>query len=237
MSVYEKRLRLRSSDVDMFRRLRPSVLFGLMQEAAIAHTEQLGMGRDKTLDRGILWVVTLQTARITRMPEYDEEIVLRSWPGKTMHVLFPRFCALDTAAGEPLIRASALWTLVDADTRKLIFPDAYGIHVEGVVTGDEIDIPSAPRPLPCTQSRDFTVPYSYVDLNGHMNNTRYLDVAEDCIPAAASGVPLREVRTEFFREAPLGESFALRWGQDGGTWYLVGGEDRGFFRMNLTYGD
>ena len=34
MSVYERRLRLVSSDVDMHRRLRTSILFGLMQEAA-----------------------------------------------------------------------------------------------------------------------------------------------------------------------------------------------------------
>ena len=64
----------------------------------------VGMGRAMTLDRGALWIVTLQSAQIRRMPEYDEEIVLRSWPGQTMHVLFPRYCAVDTACGEPLIR-------------------------------------------------------------------------------------------------------------------------------------
>ncbi len=190
MSVYRRELRLRSSDVDMHRRLRTSVLFSLMQEAAIEHTEALGMGREKTLDRGVLWIVTLQSAKILRMPAYDEDIVLRSWPGKTMHLLFPRYCALDTAAGEPLVRASALWSLLDAKTRKLVFPERIGVEIEGVLTGDEHPIPSAPRAIPCTGSRDFTVPYSYVDLNGHMNNTRYFDLAEDCLPAAAEGLSL-----------------------------------------------
>ncbi len=235
MSLYEKRLRLRSSDVDMHRRLRTSVLFSLMQEAAIAHTEQLGMGRDKTLDKGLLWVVTLQTARIARMPEYDEEIVLRSWPGKTMHVLFPRYCAFDTADGEPLIRASALWTLVDEQTRRFVFPEKHGIVIEGAVTGDEIPIPSAPRALPCTEERDFTVPYSYVDLNGHMNNTRYFDLAEDCLPAPAEGRRLTAIQTEFVREARFGERFPLRWGQEGSRWYFTGGGEKTLFRMSFAY--
>ena len=66
MSLYERELRLRSKDVDMHRRLRTSVLFELLQEAAIAHTEALGMGREKTLDRGLLWIVTMQSAEIRR---------------------------------------------------------------------------------------------------------------------------------------------------------------------------
>ena len=91
MSVYREELLLRSKDVDMFRRLRSSELFRLLQEASIRHTEQLGMGRDKTLDKGVLWVLLMQRAEIARMPEYDERVVLKSWPGKTMHLLFPRF--------------------------------------------------------------------------------------------------------------------------------------------------
>ena len=54
MSIYRKELLLRSEHVDMYRRLRTSELFRLLQEASIRHTEELGMGRDKTLDRGVL---------------------------------------------------------------------------------------------------------------------------------------------------------------------------------------
>ena len=242
MQIYEKEFKLKSSDVDMNRRLRTSVLFTMLQEAAIAHTEALGMGREKTLDRGLLWIVTMQRAEIARMPEYDEEIVLRSWPGDSLHLIFPRYFSLTTAAGEPLLKASSLWSLIDANTRSLIFPEKFGIEIPGVRTGDEIPMPSAIRPLPPakaqpaanrsqasanaqpaanrsqtsantqqvvnrlqasakaqpavnrsqasanaqpaaneTAARTFTVPYSCVDLNGHMNNTRYFDLAEDLI--------------------------------------------------------
>lgn len=202
MDIYERHFRLKSSDVDKDRRLRTSVLFSMLQEAAIAHTEELGMGREKTLDRGLLWIVTLQRAEIERMPLYDENVVLRSWPGRTMHLLFPRYFSLETEAGEPLLKASSIWSLIDARTRAIVFPEKHGIEIEGVTTGDEIALPSAPRPLSqaagassnttngpsdgtapqlCTAERSFTVPYSFVDLNGHMNNTRYFDLAEDMI--------------------------------------------------------
>ena len=237
MSVYRRQRRLLSSDVDMRRRLRPSVLFGWMQEAAVAHTEQLGMGRARTLDRGLLWVVTLQTAEIRRMPTYDEEVVLRSWPGPTMHVLFPRYFAMETSAGEPILRASALWALVDSGTRRLTFPERYGIELPGVVTGDELPLPSAPRSLPTEKQREFVVPYSYVDMNGHMNNTRYLDLAEDCLPDAAAGRLLRSVSAEYSREVCLGDRLTLRWGQEGERRYFTGETQGRVFRLGLTYAD
>ena len=187
MSVYREELLLRSKDVDMFRRLRSSELFRLLQEASIRHTEQLGMGRDKTLDKGILWVLLMQRAEIARMPEYDERIVLKSWPGRTMHLLFPRYYSIETAAGEPLLKASAVWSLIDAKTRRVVFPEKYGVAIEGAETGEEIAMPAAVAKAECSLARDFTVPYSFVDLNGHMNNTRYFDLAEDCVGEAERG--------------------------------------------------
>ena len=39
MSVYREEILLRSKDVDLYRRLRLSRLFELLQEASIRHTE------------------------------------------------------------------------------------------------------------------------------------------------------------------------------------------------------
>ena len=235
MSVYREELLLRSKDVDMFRRLRTSELFRLLQEASIRHTEQLGMGRDKTLDKGVLWVLLMQRAEILRMPEYDENIVLKSWPGKTMHLLFPRFYSLETASGEPLLKASALWSLVDEKTRKVVFPEKYGVVIDGVATGEEIAMPGAVAKADCAFKRDFTVPYSFVDLNGHMNNTRYFDLAEDCVGAAAAGKLLRGVSVEYQNEARLSQTLHLRWSGEDGSVFLCGETDRPVFRMRLEY--
>ena len=236
MSVYRRELLLKSRDVDMFRRLRTSEMFRLLQEASIAHTEQLGMGREKTLDKGLLWILLLQKAEISRMPEYDENIVLKSWPGKTMHLLFPRYYSMETAAGEHLLSASALWGLVDQNTRKMIFPEKYGIVIEGMSTGEEIDLPSAPRRLEYTESVPFKVPFSYVDINGHMNNAHYFDLVEDCIPAAAGGEHLKSILVEYSNEARCGESFTVSWCRSGSDYYVCGEGEKPVFRMALSYG-
>ncbi|MDO4866838.1 MAG: thioesterase [Clostridia bacterium] len=234
--IYRQSLKLLSSDVDMYRRLRLSRLFTLLQEAAIAHTEALGMGREKTLDKGVLWALTMQRVIVRRLPEYDEAVELTSWPGETMHVLFPRYYRLADSRGESLVESSALWVLMDAETRGRVYPDDYGITIPGVKLGGE---PPMPRVLgmPGTGELPFTVPYSYVDLNGHMNNARLLDLAEDLMPEGLRARPVRSIEAEYRAEAKPGETLMLRTREDGALFTLAGdgAGGRSAFHLRLEY--
>ena len=236
MSVYRTELRLRNRDVNLHRQLRTSTLFEMMQEASIRHTEELGMGREMTLDRGLLWIVTLQQASITRMPEYDELVHIATWPGNTMHILFPRYYRITDAAGNALIEASALWALMDQNTRKVIFPEEHSVAIKGMRTGKEIPLPRAPKIPKAEESEAFTVPYSYVDLNGHMGNTRYFDLAEDRMPPALRARNLIGIQTEYSREALLNTEVLLKSEVSGDT-FLLSGEYEGqkLFRLSLTF--
>ncbi len=236
-NIYEIQLKIRSIDVDMHRRLRTSVLLSWIQEAAIAHTEALGMGREKTLDKGLLWIVNMQRIEISRLPVYDEEVLLRSWPGKSMHLLFPRYFELLDRDGKVLVSGSALWSLINENTRALIFPEKFGIRIDGNETGSELPLPTPARMLPCTDSRSFTVPYSFIDLNRHMNNTRYLDLAEDCIFEEVKDQALRSVRIEFQREILFNDTVALAWGHEDGRWLITGTVEKPCFKIELCYGD
>jgi len=222
MSVYEKEYKIQSSDVDMFRRLRLSKLFTFTQEAAIHHTEELGAGREKTLDRGFLWVVTMQHAEITRLPEYDEHIRLVSWAGKTMHVMFPRHYEIYDGEGNCIIRGSALWVLMDIETRRMIFPDVEGIAVEGIVTGREYPLPRPIKPMETDRTERFTVPFSYTDINGHLTNTKYFDIAEDMTSKSCRNKTPSYVACEYAGEAKYGDSFDIAVFEDENTAYLSG---------------
>lgn len=238
MSIYKTDYTVLSSDTDANRRLRLSRLFTMLQEASIAHTTVLGMGREKTLDRGLLWIVTLQQVKIWRMPEYDERIRLKSWPGKMMHLLFPRYYRIEDETGNALVEASALWALMDEKTRRVVFPELFGVKIRCVHTGKEIPLPAAPKMPANAQESTFNVPYSFVDLNGHMNNTRYFDLAEDRMPKELHERHLVGIQTENAKKAKEGDTILLK-SEVTPDAYLLSGEQNGakLFRLSLTYGD
>ena len=235
MDSYKKEYKILSSDTDLHQRLRLSRLFTFLQEAAIAHTEQLGAGREKTLDRGLLWVVTLQQAKINRLPVYDETIRLESLPGDIMHTFFPRYYRVSDAAGHTLVTAAALWALMDGETRVMVFPEKAQIHIDGGRPDWEIFLPRPPKLPDGARAQTFVVPYSYVDLNGHMNNTLYFDLAEDMMPAALRDASVREVLTEYTGEARLNDAVTLKSSSGDGEFRLSGTAEKRLFRIGIRY--
>lgn len=237
MELYKKEYKIQSCEVDMHRRLRLSQLFTFTQEAAIHHTEILGAGRAKTLDRGFLWVITMQHAEIVRLPEYDEEITLTSWAGETMHVMFPRYFEITDRDGRCIVRGSAIWMLMDMNTRKMIFPDAEGISVKGAVTGTEYPLPKPVKPQETDSTASFTVPYSYSDINGHLTNTKYFDIAEDLTSLSVQGRMPKYVSVEYSGEARCSESFEISYSQDENGIFLSGAKPDGrkVFRLKIDY--
>ena len=235
MNILQRNIRIRDCDVAVNRVLRPSCLFSMLQEASIDHTEQLGAGHSRTLDRGYLWVLARQSVMISRLPVYDEEIVLETWPGEMMHILFPRYYRILDKQGECLLSASAIWSLIHADTRRFVFPESAGIHVPGIVTGYETSLPSGIRPQETTISREFTVPYSYTDINGHMNNVRYLDEAENMIPEFAKQRHLCEIAVEYSHEICQGETMTISLGMNGSSCYFTGDSEKHYFSLLLRY--
>ena len=233
MEKYEAEFRILSSDVDLYRRLRLSRLFILLQEAAIAHTQALGAGREKTLDRGILWAVALQRVDVKRLPVYDEKVTLTSWPGETMHVLFPRYSRLCDGGGNVLIEASALWILMDAKSRSRVFPEEAGIALSGM-DPEGIALPRALK-APSEKTTTFTVPYSYTDLNGHMNNARLPDLAEDVMPEDLRAGELRRIETEYAGEVRAGDLLDLLAERKGQVFTFAACREKPMMKLRMEY--
>lgn len=235
MSLYRMEYRLLDADVDRDRRLRWSRLFAMFEQASLAHFSQLGAGADQTQPRGLCWIIALQRADIRRLPEYGEQITLSSWSGKTAYMLFPRYYRMHDQTGALLLEGSALWGLMDAKTRTLAFPQQHGISVPAHLTGDDPPLPRTLRGVEPTERHRFRVPYSYLDLNGHMNNTRYFDLVQDLLPSEALRETPRSIRIEYCAEALWHDELTVGAAKTETGWFFRGDTNRRIFCMALEY--
>ena len=252
--TYVKTIVIRSEQVDMTRRLRMSELFRLLEDISIAHTEALGCTRRETLDKGLLWIITRQLVEIDEMPVYDDEITIRGWQGEMMHVFFPRFYEI-IKEGKVIIRAQALWSLIDEDTRQIIMPEDYGIELPGRPGSDDMFLTaiviseSVGEPASCTE---IVTRFSQMDINGHMNNTSYFnmiddaiwndvssrisgDAATDTVEAAAVMPVPKIVYINYLNEIKAGVHLTLKEYKDADTTYYEGTGDKPFFRARYEY--
>lgn len=178
MKTYEETFTLRTRDCDLNGKWRPSAILESMQEVAGIHSMLLGCGRDELIRRNIVWVLSRLELHMDRYPGVGEKITLMTFPTPTRICFFPRYYILTDERGEMIGKAGSLWLLLDFTSRHMLPPGEIGKLIP-----DNRDL-SVPMNLPATvgslQGEEFVTRYqpSYTDLdvNGHMNNTRYADL-------------------------------------------------------------
>lgn len=166
-----------SYQTDMNARLRPGALLEIMQEMAGAHAEKLGIGRQMLLQQNLVWVLTRLEVRMDRWPAFGETLTVETFPMPNRRWFFPRYFVFRDGKGRQIGCAGSLWVLLDVTTRRMSRPDP----VIGMLP-DNSDL-TAPMGVPATVSEvpgeayctDHLSLYTDLDMNCHVNNTRYVD--------------------------------------------------------------
>lgn len=210
--IYREQHTVSFTDCDCFGRLRPSALVTMVQQCGNSQCLQMDLGWDKMAGRGLFWAVIRQRVAITRLPGQGEVITIETWPGTTSRVAYPRSAVAYDAQGNELFRSIGLWVLMDLNTRAMILPGDSGICVTGCVRENELALPRSLslKNLSGLASRQVT--FSELDMNGHMNNARYLDWAADLLPSAFHrDHPLRSFTINYTSEAREAEQLRLQY--------------------------
>ena len=176
--LYKTDILLTTNNCDMAGRWKPSAIMDAMQEAAGRHGELLGFGRKDLAPMGIVWVITRLEVMLDRIPTIGETVRLETFPTAVRRWFFPRYYVFKAQDGEVLGRAATLWVVMDWRTRRMASPD--GIKH---LLPDNSDLPvpmGLPSPVTDVDGRltqgEYHPVYSDLDVNGHVNNTRYMDL-------------------------------------------------------------
>jgi len=177
VNTYDETFCLRPRDCDLNEKWRPSAILETMQDAAGAHSKLLGCGRDELVKQDIVWVLSRLELHMDRYPAVGEQITVHTFPTPTRICFFPRYYIFTDAHGEMIGKAGSLWLLLDVNTRRMLPPGEVGKLIP-----DNKNL-SVPMNLPATvgslQGEEFVSEYRPVytdlDVNGHVNNTRYAD--------------------------------------------------------------
>lgn len=177
--MYKKEFLIETSDVDAFKELKLSSLFRMMQDVATEHAEEGGIGQSVTSKNGAFWVVTRYSVNVIKMPKYMDTIRVCTYPGKDMKFIYPRYFRIEDLNGNVLIKASSTWVVLHSDTHKIHLNPFDGKTLPEECYNDEEDLPKKVTPTNMELIDKRKVRYSDVDLNKHLNNTKYIEYVQD----------------------------------------------------------
>lgn len=216
--VYETRILLRSGDVDRFDRLRLSQLLDLLQQTAGDHCRDLGYPRERLMRQGVFWAVLRHRVEIRRLPRSGEQVRVQTWPMPTTRTAYPRAAIALDETGEELFRSISLWVLMDWQSRSMVLPGKSNVAIDGLLRGCEPETPRSLPPFTPARTKTSHVCFTDLDLNGHMNNCRYMDWVQSTLSSDFHGTHTpKEFTACYLAEAREGDDLALAWtlGEDG----------------------
>ncbi|MBO6280504.1 MAG: hypothetical protein J6M95_02870 [Bacilli bacterium] len=177
--MYKEKVQVTSIDVDQNLELRLSSLFKLMQSVASNHAESIKAGHWELFEHNLLWVVIRMEVKIYRTPILDEVITIGTHPGVTRSFIYPRYFEIYDSKGKLIIAASSMWAMINKDTRRVM------VKPEGIKPiKPESDKDDLPLPEKVSGEANLLVDkrkvkYTEIDLNGHLNNTQYIEFILD----------------------------------------------------------
>ncbi len=198
------------------RGLSPASLFELLQTAAAEHAEALDVGGDSLRQQRLAWVLIQWSLEMASWPEAGEPVRIETWPsGYTDRIVRRDFFVL-SPDGMGIGRATSHWAMLDLDRRRPVrMPEAVRIlRTTSRENALEAPLGKFPAPDPPASLRTFRVSGEHLDMNGHVNNVRFVEWALASLPVEAAGRPLAAVDLSFRAEGREGETLTVACGPD-----------------------
>ena len=241
--ILKREYELSSSVLDNHKRLRPSALLLHMQNMATDHADILDIGAERmTREHAAVWIMTRSLLRQKRPIRMGEVLGIHTWP-RPISRSVSVFRDFDLFVGDEQVgEATMSWVLADIENRRILRPDTipavvecpYPTLVKDVIPG-KIQMPKVLAPVMLRP-----VYYSDTDVIGHMNNTKYADVACDAIHYERCGAQfVAEMQINYLQESFPGDELSILHGVGENVHYIRGtdGDGKSRFEVRLVLQD
>ncbi|MBQ3591511.1 MAG: hypothetical protein II979_06175 [Clostridia bacterium] len=217
-----------ANDIDVNRVVTASQILRYMQDAANWQMETDGLSYDELfVNRGLAFVLSKIKVSMYAPITSHQKITVESWACPSKGMTFQR-CYRILREGMIVAEAISAWALVGVKDRKLHRVSEIGDQY-GMDEPLELDMPARmkiPEEVHMALVGERTVEYADIDMNGHMNNTRYPDMLCSYLDSM-QGRRVISMTLHFQSEAPFGETIKVYHGESDGIHYLRTARENG----------
>lgn len=204
--MYQFISKVRYSEVNSDRTLKLAALTDYLQDCCTFQTESLGVGMDYLKDFHGGWVLSTWEIIIHELPKLSDTIAVGTWPYQFKGFYGLRNFRVENEAKECIAFANSVWVYMDTETlRPARIPQevssAYDEVEEPPIEYDWSDRKIITEGVE-EEGMPVTVSGYFIDTNHHMNNGKYILVAEEYLP---EDFKVGRIRAEYRKAAVLGD--------------------------------
>lgn len=183
--IFEITHRVGVEDVRINNEATDRALLEMLENIACLHADSVGFGILNVDLKRCVWILLDWKIKVLKRPAYGELLKIRTWSRDYEKLTAYRDFEVINEADEKVLIGTSKWILMNADTWRPMrvtgeYIDSYKPEVARRVFENEI--PDIEEPESFETEKAYTVLRRDIDLNNHMHNLNYLDIAYEALP-------------------------------------------------------
>ena len=211
--MYTQNYTIRSYEVDAAGNLSVSSIFNLLQDSASGHALDLGVSVPQLLAENYTWVLSRMVLKVSHYPVWQDTVQIQTWPSGMQGAFALRDFEIRDRNKQSMGCATSAWIVMDTEKRRPVRPTMFAELLKPAQEASILDYVLKKLPV---QNGDyvekrFSVRYSDLDINQHVNNVSYIEWLLESIPIFGDKTRrLSELEINFLGEAFQGDQVLAR---------------------------
>lgn len=172
---------------------------------------------------GLTWIVTEYLVELTRLPSFNEEIIIETEATSYNKFFCYRRFTFKDEKGDILLTIDSTWCLINTETRK---PAHVPDEIVAPYESEKVRTIKRTEKIPALENyrhKTYQVRYLDLDINQHVNNSKYLDWMFDSLDYDFLAThQVETLHLKYVKEVYYGTNIESRNKKDGlKTWHEI----------------
>lgn len=222
---FEENFKMVLKDIGKDNLIKNRAILEILENIGAYQSDIVGYGANDTPIIKLTWILLDWKLKVIKRPKYGQTIKVKTWASEANR--FFTYRDYEIYADEELVAiATSKWTLVNIEEGKMarITEDvkkAYQIEEKHVFEGDVLGKLTEPKEF--FNKVKYKVIRKDIDMNKHMHNLYYLDLAYEALPEDVyeNERPFNNVRIMYKKEIKLGDIVNCKYTYQNGKHIVV----------------
>lgn len=213
MSFIEKEFNLTIRDIDRNTNLTPKGILHIFEDIGGMHSDMAGYGLKQVNETRISWILLHWKIKILKPVKYGESIKVKTWSRGIKLACCFRDYEIYNSNNELCVVGTSKWTLYHLDKGLIrLTSDIVDKYSPEEKISLDFNFKKIKEPESYLSETKYTVLRSDIDINNHMHNTRYLDLAYETLPKNVyDNNDFKDIEIMYKKECYLGDKLICKY--------------------------
>lgn len=213
--IFKENFKMGLTDIGKNNSIKNIAILKMLENIGSYHSDVAGYGANDTPIKKLTWILLDWKLKVLNRPNYGQTLEVHTWAREGNRFLTYRDFEIYDENKNLCAIATSKWTLVNIEegsmskiTEEVI--DKYNVEEKEVFPGEKLDRLQTPENF--ISSIKYTVIRKDIDINKHMHNLYFLDLAYEALPEEVyNNSSFDNVRIMYKKEIKLGDTIICKY--------------------------